>query len=85
MIADRAQPAPMTPAGRRLAAMRGHIEASRANPLTLVPAARSLYEAGKTRSEVLTAIYGVDLPAEAELIERYFVVGGAPLRVLWDA
>ena len=58
--------------------------ASRSDPRTLVPAARALYAAGKTRSEVLTSIYGVDLPREAVLIERDFVTGDKPLRVLWN-
>lgn len=59
--------------------------ALRADPRQLVPAARAMYEAGKTRSEVLAAIYGVDLPREAALIHRDFVEGKKPLRVLWRA
>jgi hypothetical protein len=65
--------------------MAERIVASRADPRTLVPAARAMYEAGKTRSEVLTAIYGVDLPREAVLIQRDFVDGNKPIRVLWRA
>ncbi len=42
-----------------------------------------MYEAGKSRSEVLTAIYGVDLPREAVLIHRDYVLGQGGLRVIW--
>lgn len=59
------------------------IVASRSDPGTLVPAARAMYEAGKTRSEVLTTIYGVDLPGEAVLIHRDLVRGGKAVRVRW--
>lgn len=65
--------------------MTERLAASRTDPRTLVPAARAMYEAGKTRREVLTAIYGVDLPREAVLIERDFVDGNKPVRVLWHA
>jgi hypothetical protein len=65
--------------------MTERIVASRKDPRTLVPAARAMYEAGKTRSEVLIAIYGVDLPREAVLIQRDFVDGNKPIRVLWRA
>ncbi len=61
------------------------IAASRADPRTLVPAARQMYEAGKTRSEVLTAIYGVDLPREAPLFLRDYVEGDNALGVSWNA
>jgi hypothetical protein len=64
--------------------MTERIVASREDPRTLVPAARAMYEAGKTRSEVLTAIYGVDLPREAVLIERDYVAGKKkPIRAMW--
>jgi hypothetical protein len=49
------------------------ITPSRVEPWTLVPAARALYEQGLTRSQVLQAIYGVDLPREAMLFFRDFV------------
>ena len=41
-----------------------------------------MYLAGKSRADVLRAIYGVDLPREAVLI-HHFVEGKRPLRVLW--
>ena len=64
--------------------MTERIDASRKDPRTLVPAARAMYAAGKTRSEVLTAIYGVDLPREAVLIERDYVAGkNKPIRAMW--
>ena len=59
------------------------IAASRAHPRTLVPAARAMYEAGKTRSEVLTEIYGVDLPRETALIHRDLIRGDRCVRVMW--
>ncbi len=61
------------------------IFASRMRPGTLVPAARAMYERGMSRSEVLTAIYGVDLPREAVLIERDYVAGNKPIRVRFNA
>ena len=47
----------------------------RNDPKSLVPAARAMYEVGKTTSEVLRAIYGVDLPQEAYAIRRAYVDG----------
>ena len=65
--------------------MTAPIGASRTNPRTLVPAARAMYAAGKTRSEVLAAIYGVDLPREAPLFLRDYVKGDKALSVQWNA
>jgi hypothetical protein len=59
------------------------ITASRADPATLVPAARAMYERGFTRSQVLEAIYGVDLPREAVLFLRDFVNDDKPLQATW--
>lgn len=56
---------------------------SRADPRTLVPAARAMYERGFTRSQVLEAIYGVDLPREATLFLRDFVHDDKPLGATW--
>lgn len=56
---------------------------SRAEPMSLIPAARAMYEQGYARSDVLTAIYGVDLPAEALLVLRDFVIDAKPLGVSW--
>lgn len=56
---------------------------SRAEPATLVPAARALYEQGMTRRQVLVAIYGVDLPREAGLFLRDFVNDAKPLQASW--
>jgi hypothetical protein len=56
---------------------------SRADPKTLVPAARAMYERGFTRSQVLEAIYGVDLPCEAVLFLRDFVNDDKPLQASW--
>jgi hypothetical protein len=60
------------------------IKWSRENPRTLVPAARALYERGLTRSQVLEAIYGVDLPPEAALFLRDFVSEEMTLQALWS-
>src|SRR4051812_22992980 len=62
----------------------GLITPSRADPRTLVPAARAFYENGWTRSKVLTAIYGVDLPREAMLFLRDFVNDTKPLQASWN-
>lgn len=59
--------------------MNEHPKANRGDSATLVPAAQQLYAAGKTRSEVLEAIYGVDLPREAVLFHREFVLGKRPI------
>lgn len=56
---------------------------SRAEPRTLLPAALEMYRHGRTRSEVLEAIYGVDLPKEALLFLRDFVAGEKPLSGGW--
>jgi hypothetical protein len=48
-----------------------------------VPAARAMYERGFTRSQVLEAIYGVDLPREAVLFLRDFVNDDKPLQASW--
>jgi hypothetical protein len=61
------------------------ITASRADPRTLVPAARAMYERGFTRSQVLEAIYGVDLPPEATVFLRDFVHDDKPLSASWFA
>ncbi len=57
--------------------------ASRTDPRTLVPVARAMYEAGKTRSQVLSEIYGVDLPRETALIHRDLIRGDRSVRVMW--
>jgi hypothetical protein len=44
-----------------------------------------MYEAGKTTSEVLAAIYGVDLPRETAVIERDYFEGNGFLSVQWNA
>jgi hypothetical protein len=59
------------------------ITPSRADPATLVPAARALYEQGLTPGEVLERIYGVDLPLEARLFLRDFVNDAKPLQASW--
>ncbi len=56
---------------------------SRADPRTLVPATRAMYERGFSRSQVLQEIYGVDLPREAVLFLRDFVNDDKPLRASW--
>jgi hypothetical protein len=56
---------------------------SRADPTSLVPAARALYEQGRSCSQVLEAIYGVDLPREASLFRRDFIVGAKPISALF--
>jgi hypothetical protein len=56
---------------------------SRADPMSLIPAAAAMYEAGRTRREVLEAIYGVDFPSETVPILRDFVSGDKPLAVSW--
>lgn len=56
---------------------------SRADPRTLVPAARAMYERGFSRSQVLQEIYGVDLPREAVLFLRDFVNDDKPLQASW--
>jgi hypothetical protein len=56
---------------------------SRADPQTLVPAARAMYERGFSRSQVLQEIYGVDLPREAALFLRDFVNEDKPLQASW--
>lgn len=61
------------------------ITTSRADPRTLVPAARAMYERGLTRSQVLETIYGVDLPPEATLFLRDFVHDDKPLNASWFA
>ena len=50
-----------------------------------MPAARALYERGLNRSQVLTSIYGVDLPSEAALFSRHVVNidGDPPLSAVW--
>src|SRR5262245_26297459 len=63
--------------------MTGLITPSRADPRTLVPAARAMYEQGRTRRQVLEAIYGVDLPREAALFLRDFARDAKPLQALW--
>ncbi len=56
---------------------------SRAEPKTLLPAALAMYAQGKTRSQVLEAIYGVDLPREAVLCHRDFAYEDEGLAVDW--
>ncbi len=56
---------------------------SRAEPKTLLPAALAMYAQGKTRSQVLEAIYGVDLPREAVLCQRDFAYEDEGLAVDW--
>jgi hypothetical protein len=56
---------------------------SRADPQTLIPAARAMYERGFSRSQVLQEIYGVDLPPEAALFLRDFVNEDKPLQATW--
>ena len=56
---------------------------SRADPRTLVPAARAMYERGFSRTQVLQEIYGVDLPREAMLFLRDFVNDDKPLQASW--
>lgn len=48
-----------------------------------MPAARAMYERGFSRSQVLEAIYGVDLPREAALFLRDFVNDDKPLQASW--
>lgn len=60
------------------------INPSRADPGSLVPAARAMYEQGMTRRQVLETIYGVDLPHEALLFLRDFVHDAKPLDALWN-
>jgi hypothetical protein len=62
--------------------MAEFVAASRADPMSLVPAARAMYEQGKTRGQVLEAIYGVDLPREAMLL-RDFARREKALEALW--
>lgn len=56
---------------------------SRAEPMSLIPAAAAMYQQGRTRSEVLAAIYGVDFPAETIPVLRDFVSGVAPVGASW--
>lgn len=56
---------------------------SRADPHTLLPTALAMYAQGKTRSEVLEAIYGVDLPREVLLFHRDFAYEDEGLAVSW--
>jgi hypothetical protein len=56
---------------------------SRAEPKTLLPAALAMYAQGKTRSQVLQAIYGVDLPREALVCFQKFAHGDEGLAVDW--
>lgn len=62
---------------------RDSLNPDRADPRTLVPTARRLYKEGKSCSEVLTAIYGVDLPREAYLVFRDYVREEKPLQASW--
>jgi hypothetical protein len=61
---------------------------SRSDPTTLIPAARALAERGTAPHDVVGAIYGVDLPREAWLLERDIISQSAgdsvlQLDVLW--
>lgn len=56
---------------------------SRAEPKTLLPAALAMYAQGKTRGQVLEAMYGVDLPPEAVLCHRDFALPDEGLAVDW--
>ena len=56
---------------------------SRAEPKTLLPAAHALYAQGRTRSQVLEALYGVDLPRECSLLLREFAYVDKGLAVSW--
>jgi hypothetical protein len=53
----------------------------RAKPETLLAAARALYAEGKERHQVVSAVYGVDLPEEAVRLHRAQVDDGLDLTV----
>jgi hypothetical protein len=53
----------------------------RAQPETLLSAARQLYAEGRSRAEVIVAIYGVDLPAEALRFHAAYVAKEVTLSV----
>lgn len=55
------------------------------DPRTLLDTARGLYERGLSPSQVMTEIYGVDLPAEAKLVLRDYIAStAAHVDVQWS-
>src|SRR5262245_1479684 len=57
-----------------------HPEDLRADFDSLVPLARQLYAEGKTVGDVMRAVYGADLPAEAYAFWRAFFGGKAKVK-----